>query len=241
MNVDLSINNVSRTDRAVEVLTVLITSGKVASGDFLPSEPELSRRLGVSRPTIRQALRTLDARGLVSTRHGVGAQVIDRTREVATDSIGMMLLRSGSGPRDLLEVRRMLECHGAALAAVRATDDDINALSAAIDLMRSRSSTVAEYVEGDLAFHLRLAEASKNGVLVALVHAIRGLLLDTIAATYAIDGRTERRLHDHTGVLEAISARDSAAAEAAMRAHLQSTEDMLRQVGMLRPRTDEEG
>jgi GntR family transcriptional repressor for pyruvate dehydrogenase complex len=236
-----TISVVSRTDRAVEVLMELVTSGRFASGDFLPSEPDLSKRLGVSRPTVRQALRTLEARGLVSTRQGVGAQVIDRTREVATDSIGMMLLRSGSGPRDLLEVRRMLECQGAALAAVRATPDDIDVLSAAVDRMRSQSSTVAEYVEGDLDFHLRLAEASKNGVLVPLVHAIRGLLLDTIATTYAVDGRTERRLQDHTGVLEAISARDAAAAEAAMRAHLQSTEDMLRQAGMLEPRVNQEG
>jgi GntR family transcriptional repressor for pyruvate dehydrogenase complex len=227
------INDGSRADRAVGVLTELITSGKLVSGDFLPSEPELSRRFGVSRPTIRQALRTLETRGLVATKHGVGVKVVDRTREVATDSIGLMLLRSGSGPQDLLEVRRMLECQGAALAAQRATEEDVHVMAAAINLMRSESSTVAEYVEGDLNFHLRLAESSKNGVLVALTHAIRGLLLDAMAATYSIDGRTDRRLRDHTRVLEAIAAHNPVEAEAAMQAHLQRTEDMLRQARVL--------
>lgn len=231
----------SRTDHVLTALTDLVTSGKLASGGFLPSEPELSRRFGVSRPTVRQALRTLEARGLVITKHGVRAQVIDRTREVATDSISLLLLRSGSGPRDLLEVRRMLECQGAALAAQRATAADLSALAAAIDLMRNQSATVAEYVEGDLHFHLRLAEAARNGVLVAVTRAIRSLLLDTIAATYAVDGRTERRLRDHTRVLEAVVARDPIGAEAAMQAHLQSTEDMLRQVGMLPAASGEEG
>ena len=230
----------SRTDHSVEALMGFITSGKLASGDFLPSEPELSRRLGVSRATVRQALRTLGARGLITTKHGIGVQVIDRTREVAADSIGLMLLRSGSGPRDLLEVRRMLECQGAALAARRATADDIHALSGAIDLMRNQTSTVSDYVEGDLNFHLRLAEASKNGVLVAVTRAIRSLLLSTIAATYSVDGRTERRLHDHTRVLEAVTAHDSMAAETAMQSHLQNTEDMLRQIGMLPPLDGEE-
>ncbi len=225
----------SRSERVAEVLMELITSKKLSAGDFLPSEAELCRRLGVSRPTIRQALGILETRGLILTRHGVGAQVTDRTRDVVTASIRLMLLHGGHGPRDLLEVRQMLECQMAALAATRATDDDIRALVESIAVIGNQSSTVDEYVAADLNFHLRLAEASKNAVLLSLVHAIRGLLHDVIAATYAIDGQTERRLRDHTRILDAIVARDPTGADAAMQAHLRSTEAMLRQLRMLQP------
>lgn len=234
-----TIESGSRTDRVIAVLTELITSGRLGSGDFLPSEAELCKQLGVSRSTVRMALRTLETRGLVLTRQGVGVQVTDRTRQAVTDSIELMLLRGGAGPRDMLEVRLMLECQGAALAAQRATDNDLEAIASAIADLHDRPKAVTETVEADLRFHLRVAEASKNEVLVALAHAIRGLLRDTIAATWQVDDRADERLQDHADVLTAVIARDSVAAEAAMRAHLCRTErliEVLREGGAI-PKT----
>ena len=217
----------SRTERTVAVLTELITSGRFASGELLPSESELCKQLGISRPTVRMALRTLETRGLVVTRHGVGVQVTDRTRQVVTDSIELMLLRGGAGPRDMLEVRLMLECQGAALAADRATTADLAAIAEAIAALGDRRLGVAETVEADLRFHLRVAEASQNAVLVALVHALRGLLRDTIAATWRVNDGVEERRRDHARVLDAVTARDPAAAVAAMRTHLCRTERLI--------------
>lgn len=234
-----SVNDGSRTERAVRLLTDLITGGKLASGDFLPSEPALSKQLGISRPTMRLALRTLEARGLVVTRRGVGVQVTDRTREAATDSIGLLLQRSGGGVREMLEVRLMLECQGAALAAQRATEDDIAAIAATMEALGGDGLTVGDCIELDLEFHLRLAKASKNNLLVALVHALRGLMLDTIAATHAIDARTTQRLRAHATVLEAIKARNPEAAYAAMEQMLRVTEEILEERSRddaLRPR-----
>lgn len=234
-----TIESGSRTDRVIAVLTELITSGRLGSGDFLPSEAELCKQLGVSRSTVRMALRTLETRGLVLTRQGVGVQVTDRTRQAVTDSIELMLLRGGAGPRDMLEVRLMLECQGAALAAQRATDNDLEAIASAIADLHDRPKAVTETVEADLRFHLSVAEASKNAVLVALAHAIRGLLRDTIAATWQVDDRADERLQDHADVLTAVIARDSVAAEAAMRAHLCRTErliEVLREGGAI-PKT----
>jgi GntR family transcriptional repressor for pyruvate dehydrogenase complex len=221
-----AINPGSRTERAVAVLAELIMSGRLVAGDFLPSEAELCKQLGLSRPTVRMALRTLETRGLVVTKHGVGVQVTDRTRQAVTDSIELMLLRQGAGPRDMLEVRLMLECQGASLAAQRATDDNIDAIARSIASMRG-AQTIAETVETDLDFHVRVAEGSQNEVLVALVHAMRGLLRDTIAATYAIDRSTEERIDAHGRVLTSIVARDAVAAETAMREHLCRTEMLL--------------
>lgn len=222
-----TIDSESRTDRTIAVLTELITSGRLSSGDFLPSEAELCKQLGVSRPTVRMALRTLETRGLVVTRQGVGAQVSDRTRQAVTDSIELMLLRGGANARDMLEVRLMLECQGASLAAQRATDDDLEKITAAIDAMADRHMAIEETVDADLHFHLRVAEASKNAVLVALVHAIRGLLRDTIAATWRINDRAEERVKDHADVLAAVAGRNPTAAEMAMRTHLCRTERLI--------------
>lgn len=228
-------NQSSRSHSVAEHLTRLITSSQFPPGSFLPPEIELCKQLGVSRPTAREALRTLEARGLVTTRHGVGVQVTNRTREVAVSSIELMLQQSKSGLRDLLEVRLMLECEGCSLAARRATDDSLQAIDHAIQEMRDHASTVDEYVAADLKFHLCLAEASKNDVLVSLIHAIRGLLLDGIKATYALDLRIEQRLDDHGRIFEAIAAGKTRVAETAMRQHLRSSEDFLCQIGLLEP------
>src|SRR5215203_1151576 len=139
-----SLNDGSRTERVERFLTQLITSGKVASGDLLPSELALSKQLGVSRPTIRLALRTLETRGLIVIRQGVGAQVTDRTREVATDSISLMLQRTGSNTKEMLEVRLMLESQGAAWAAERADQHSVKAISQAIDAMREEGLSTEE-------------------------------------------------------------------------------------------------
>src|SRR6266536_1253788 len=143
MNADLyqSVNDGSRTDRAVRFLTELITSGKLASGDFLPSEPALCKQLGISRPTVRLALRTLETQGLVVIKPGIGAQITDRTREAATNSIELMLQRRGSDTQEMLEIRLLLECKGASLAAQRATEDDLKEIAGAIDAMRIEGLT----------------------------------------------------------------------------------------------------
>lgn len=222
------INAQSKTEQAVRLLTEMITSGAFKSGKLLPSEHELCDRLGVSRSTLRMALRTLETRGLVVTRHGVGAIVTDRTRETLTDSIDLMLRRRGGTRRDVFEIRLMLECQAAALAAERAEDKHIQAIQESIAAMAGdRSSPISEHVAADLAFHISVAEASGNEVLVAFVHAVRQQLLETIAATFARDDGVQDRIDDHSAILCAIQAHDLPAAEAAMRLHLGRTTPIL--------------
>ncbi|MDQ6700978.1 MAG: FCD domain-containing protein, partial [Acidobacteriota bacterium] len=215
------INGQSKTEQAVQLLTEMITSGAVKSGKLLPSEHELCVRIGVSRSTLRMALRTLEAQGLVVTRHGVGAVVTDRTRETLTASIELMLRRRGAAPRDVFEVRLMLECQAAALAAQRAQERHITAIRASIAKLADGAVPISEHVAADLAFHMAVAEASGNEVLVALVHAVRQQLLEHIAATFARDERVHVRIEAHTAILNGIETHDSVAAENAMRAHLE--------------------
>lgn len=221
------------SDQTVDYLAGLILSGRLKPGDFLPPEPELCRRLNVSRATVREATRTLEARGMVERRHGVGVQVADHSHEAAVESISLLLQRGNGSVLDLLEVRLGLECQAAGLAARRASDAEIAAMAEAIETMRRQTSTVEEYVEADLSFHLRLAEGSHNAVLVALVNTLRVLLRESILATFVADGRTESRLSAHTRVLDAVRSREPEAAEVAMRDHLRHTEEMLRLIGQM--------
>lgn len=222
-------------DQTVAYLTDLIVSGQVSPGDFFPSEAELCRRLKVSRTTMREAVRILEARGFIRRRHGIGIEVVDRSHEAATSSISLMLQRKQSSIRDLAEVRMALECEAAALAATRATDSDLRALAAAVEVMERPSSTIDEYIEADLDFHLRLVRSSHNGVLVSFINAVRDLLQASIRSTYVLDGRTERRLNDHVWILEAILKRDPDDARQAARSLLLNSQDKLRQLGLIEP------
>lgn len=223
----------SRTQQAAAVLTDLITSGQIPAGQFLPSEQELCRQLGVSRATVREALRMLETRGLVTTRHGVGVQVSDETHRVVSESIGMLLRRRGVGPADILEVRLMLECQATALAAQRATAEDFARLESAVEALRQPDIDVESRINADLDFHIGLIDAARNVLLGALVHALRDLLYDTIAATFAVDARSAKRIEDHARVLAAVRERDADAAALAMRQHLLTTEELARYVSAI--------
>lgn len=181
----------------------------------------------VSRATVREAIRIVQARGLVVAEHGVGVRVVDSTAAVAADAVSRMLSWKGAGPKDIFEVRLMLECHGAELAASRATEEEIEAIAAAIEEMATKRPTLRENVELDFDFHLRVAESSHNLVLVTLLNSIKGLLFDSISAAHAIDGRSEVRIRFHDNILQCIRDRDSVAAYRAMRAHLDETIELV--------------
>jgi DNA-binding FadR family transcriptional regulator len=217
-----SINKGTRTERAVQLLTELITSGTFRPGEYLPSEPSLSKQLGVSRTTVRLALKTLELRGLVVLRRGIGVLVTDRTQEVAIESLRMMLSQHGGDTRHAFEVRRMLECESAELAAERATDAEIEAMAATIARMDQDALTIEERIDLDLEFHMRLCESSNNPMLVTLAHVLRGLLRETIESTYRADQRRHTRVDDHSRILAKVRARDPEGAHVAMERHMQN-------------------
>ena len=217
------INALSRTEQTVLVLTEMIVSGSFQTGQLLPSEHELCDRIGVSRSTLRLALRTLEMRGMIVTRHGVGAVVTDRTREKVTESVEHMLTLGGATRRDVFEVRLMLECQAASLAATRAQPSHIQTMRTSIVAMGDPSALVSDHVGADLAFHMAVADASGNNVLVAFVHGVRQLLLEHIAATFERDDNVAVRVQAHSAILRGIETGDSALTETMMREHLNRT------------------
>jgi len=229
----ITIKQTSLLEQTVRHLTDVVLNREVLPGQFLPPEAALCTQFNVSRSTVREAIAVLETRGLVRRQHGMGILVTDGSQAAAVSSLSLLLQTRKTTLCDLLEARIGLECLIVSIAAAHATDAEIGAMEEAIAPMRCPGSSEEEYVQADLAFHLRLAEASHNTVYVVLVDAVRGPLLESIRATYRLDGHTDRRLRDHTRILDAVRARDAHAAHAAMRDHLHSTEAMLRQLGLI--------
>ena len=140
-----------------------ILKGDLRPGDKLPAERELAEQFGVSRTAIREAMKALTQRGLVEIQPGRGTFVTDSTSMVVRHSIDM-LVRVGNetGTKDLVEVREILEPEIAALAAVRASSGDIEAMEDAVEAMDQAMGDSDTFIEADLDFHLALAQGSNN-------------------------------------------------------------------------------
>lgn len=220
-------------DRTVDYLAELILAGEWEVGEYLPPETDLIRQLGVSRTAFREAMSQLEARGLVEIRHGIGTRVAERSKEAVADSLALLLRRSRSATRDLLEARRILETEAAALAAKRATPEALQALGKALEAMQRSPTSPEAYTEGDLQFHIRLVLSSGNAVLAALAESLRAALRESIEATFAVDGGTQRRLEDHQRILSAVASGDADRARDAVSRHFAATEEMLCRLGRL--------
>lgn len=203
----------------------LILADSVSPGDRLPSERELAIRLDVSRPVVREAVRVLGVQGLVSVRPGSGTFIRKLTTRDASSPIGLMLRLRGEQDSfdDLHEVRQALEIQIAALAAERASSEDIEALRRAIDGMAHAGKSSDAFIEHDLAFHEGLARAAHNELFLLLLAPITDLLHDFRVVAYhhdpteALDGG----LRYHRLILECVERHDVDGARTAMREHLE--------------------
>ncbi len=164
-------------DDIVDRIETLILEGTLKPGERLPAERALAEELGVSRPSLREALQKLVARGLLVSRHGGGTFVAETLGSSFRDPLLELLAKNPEAHRDLLEFRHTLEGSCAYYAALRATPPDRERLTAAFDRLaechaRARRVSRAEEGAADAHFHLAIAEASHNAVLL---HTIRSL------------------------------------------------------------------
>jgi len=216
-----------------------IVSGALAPGARVPKETALTEQYDISRGVARECLRGLEERGLVTVRHGSATTVNPREAwdlfdaDVITAALGGAAAASLLG--DYLECRRMIEIEAAALAAGRATPDDVGRLEGCLEAMeaavaqRRARDQEREYHAADVAFHLALVQATGNDALVSLVRRIDGALL---AARYPLARpayRRTRAIPEHEAILDAVREGDAAAAREAMRAHLDTVEQYLRE------------
>jgi GntR family transcriptional repressor for pyruvate dehydrogenase complex len=205
-----------------------LLSGGVAPGERIASERQLSEALGVGRSAVREAIKTLNALGLLEVRQGSGTYLTASSSGLLPKVIEWGLLLGERSARDLMESRRLLEVELAGLAAERRDDEALAALRTALEKMRAAGDDIPRYVEADVEFHLALGTASGNQVLADLVRSIRSLLDVWARRVLEAAGETATSLKMHEPILKAVAKRDGDAARAAMRRHMERAERRLR-------------
>ncbi len=203
-------------------LRTLIQSGEFVAGSRLPAERDLAKQLGVSRPSVREALIALEVEGWVEVRTGSGVYVLDRAQH--TQPAEKTIATTEWGPLELIRARRVVEGEMAAIAALQAKRKHLDAMRQALaDMTRDASAGVLP-LEGDRAFHSAIVESTGNVVLVETVHSFwdsrRGPLFTRLGGYFETVQSWRSAIAEHTTILDAIAAHDGPAARAAMHTHM---------------------
>jgi DNA-binding FadR family transcriptional regulator len=203
-----------------EQLSKLIGSGEFAEGTRLPSERELAAQLGVSRPSVREALIALEVAGKVDVRVGAGIFVSARRPTAVADPTS-----EGQGPFELLRARWLVEGEIAMAAAHNAMPEDLEVVRAAVAEMQQRQRQRRDPEVADRDFHLGIAKATHNSALVSVVRTLwdqgRGDIWKRMEHHFQTPELRAAALRDHRAILAALEARDGRGARAAMRGHLE--------------------
>jgi GntR family transcriptional regulator, transcriptional repressor for pyruvate dehydrogenase complex len=215
-------------------LLSLIREQQLKPGDRLPAERDLSALMGVSRATVREALRSLATMNIIELRHGSGTYVTSLEPQLLVERFDLVFSLNDNSFLDLVEARKVIEPGGTALAAQRKTPEDIAALedilSRSWQCMREQPSAFPKL---DIEFHVRVAECSRNALLSRIMQAVTQLSIASSERTASTKGgysvrRIERAINKHQEMVEAIKAGDAVLARDLMTEHLQQVEDTLR-------------
>jgi GntR family transcriptional repressor for pyruvate dehydrogenase complex len=220
------IDHTRTADEAVRQIELLLLDGVLSSGDRLPSERELAEKLDISRPVLREALKELESRQLIVSRHGGGTYVADLIGQVFSKPVAELVARHERATRDYLEYRRELEGHASALAAKRATPADHERLAAIIARMKTAFADQDFGVEldADIELHNAIGEAAHNIILMHTLRACYKLLSEGIfhhrRMIFELPEARGKLLEQHEAIVAAILAADPAAARAAAEQHI---------------------
>ncbi|HET6145828.1 MAG TPA: FadR/GntR family transcriptional regulator [Candidatus Acidoferrales bacterium] len=208
-------------EQIVQQIEDSILRGELTEGSQLPAERELAEQFGVSRTAVREAIKALQEKGLVDAFPGRGTFVTSGTSNSMRRSLDRIIKTSEqNGWSYLVEVREILEPEIAALAATRADAEDIAAMHLCVEKMDKAVRDSEAFIEADLDFHLALAEAAANPIVLSLIDSIIGLLREQRLRISRVEGGPERGQRYHRSILEAIERHDAHAARVAMQAHL---------------------
>jgi DNA-binding FadR family transcriptional regulator len=223
--------NVDRVSQViVDQIKALIRDGRLLPGDRLPSERELCQRFGVSRVTVREALRVLEATGLLTIRVGAhgGAFLTSPTTERLSEGLADLISVSTLTAANVTEARIIVELGILPLAVERATDEDIAALFEMVDDAEQELEAGAYDVEMSAAFHIRVAQCTHNPAIAMLVQSFHGPLLMSLAEAHQSAPMNSRGIDEHRKLSQAIKDRDLAAAREIATTHLDRTARRIR-------------
>jgi len=216
-----------RYEQVAEQIQRLVTDGVLKPGDRLPPERELAAQFGVGRSSLRDAIRTLEVMGLVESRHGAGTVIRDLDSDALVVPLTSALLRKREMVAELLEVRMMIEPALAARAAKNATRAEIAKLQEILGRQRDKVRRGEASIAEDSEFHAALMHAARNSVVLRVMDVLMDLLGDSRARSLQTPGRLEKSYAGHVRILRAIKRRDGAAAESAVRRHLDEVQALV--------------
>ena len=226
-----TIAHVHTADGVVSQVETLILEGVLRVGDRLPAERELARRMDVSRPILREALKTLEAKGLLVTRAGDGTRVADVVGEVFSAPLRGLIADDPRASADYLEFRREIEAVAAEMAARQATAHDHALIAAIVERMEAAHAAGDFEAEAatDIEFHGAVGECAHNIVLLHTLRACYRLLADGVfynrRAVFGLPGARDALLAQHKAIADAICRGDGVAAGEAARAHMDFVRD----------------
>jgi GntR family transcriptional repressor for pyruvate dehydrogenase complex len=207
-------------EQIVEQIEHSILTHSLKPGDQLPAERDLAVQFGVSRTAVREAIKALREKGLVEAYTGRGTFITNDRSQAMRHSLDRIIkINQPEGLLQLAEIRAILEPEICALAATRADEQHIATMREAVTVMDDSRQDSDAYIEADLDFHLALAEAAGNQIILSLIDSIVGLLREQRLKIFQVAGGPERGQFHHKRILEAIEAGDPERARESMKAH----------------------
>lgn len=218
------------TDEAITKIKDMLISGELSAGDRLPPEKELSEKLGLSRSSLREAVKALEIIKVLDVRRGDGTYVTSLEPKLLTEAMTFIVdLHQDESILEIFEVRRILEPAAAAIAAGRITAEEITALRATMENIDD-STSVEQLVEHDLVFHQLITSAADNAYLSSVLDGLSsGTVRARIWRGLTQEKAVDRTLSEHASIIEALERGDAELAKALLTVHISGVEHWLRQ------------
>jgi GntR family transcriptional regulator, transcriptional repressor for pyruvate dehydrogenase complex len=218
-------------EEVAEALMDMIKSGQLKSGDKLDSVQQLAESFQVGRSAVREALSALRAMGLVEMHQGEGTYIREFDSKMLSLPVYIAVLMKKDDVKNLLEVRRILEVGAVEAAALRRTDEQLMEIQVALEQMEKASDEELGE-EADFRFHMAIAKASQNELLIGLMNNVSEMMVTTMRETrrlwlYSKQSTLERLYQEHLSIYEAIKQKDRKKVQQLMLGHLESVEDVL--------------
>lgn len=226
-----SVKRKKLAESVIEEIKRMIVDGELKEGDKLPNQTEFAVQLGVSRPSLREALNTLALIGAIEQRPGLGTVLKQLDPKLWADQLSPPLVSDEQSTLELLEARRFLEVSATELAVQKATKNEIQQMAKLIQKMNQaiKKNETREYASLDMEFHHQIVRSSHNRFLAHLFVIIRGLMEKFIHESVIFKLRPiERSLEFHTHIYEGIKERDTQKAVINIKEHIQDVEQTLR-------------
>ncbi|MDX1952878.1 MAG: FadR/GntR family transcriptional regulator [Verrucomicrobiota bacterium] len=217
------------TGRVSSQVEQLILGSHLRPGDKLPAERDLADRFQVSRTVVREAIRSLAARGMVDVQQGKGTMVSTPSLESLAQPMAL-ILRSSQGELEhhkVMEVRRLLEVEIVALAAARRTDSDIQRMEEILENRAEIHSNRQVFLEWDMGFHAALAQSTQNELFSLLLNSVASVLRQIREVGFDVPGTPDRALLHHQNILAAVKSSNVVEARRAMQEHMNEAQTTL--------------